>query len=173
MHCVVVCRFKLQQLCEIYEGMAAAGGPLKDMSMFFNLYYGLLGHTHSYTRLAGCSDLVCGACNHDAMSVAAASANKVHDLRQALRLMKSAHVTFAEADATAATLDGAISMIAWTTDTHTYSSPAYFACQMKRRHWLVARDEIDEAEFCAWLPAPECGTAAQSKLKDNTPFSNG
>ena len=58
MHCVVVCRFKLQQLCEICEGMAAAGGPLKDVSMFFDLYFGLLGHTHSYTRLAGCSDLV-------------------------------------------------------------------------------------------------------------------
>jgi hypothetical protein len=107
------------------------------------------------------------------MSVAAASANKVHDLRQTLRLMKSTHVTFSEADATAGTLDDAISMIAWTTDTHTYGSPEYFACQMKRRHWLVARDEIDEAEFCAWLPAPECGTAAQSKLKDNTLLSNG
>ena len=87
--------------------------------------------------------------------------------------MKSTHATFAEAGATAGTLDGVIVHVAWTTETHTYSSPEYWVCQMKRRHWLVARDEIDEAEFIAWLPAPECGTAAQSKLKDNTPFSNG
>ena len=87
--------------------------------------------------------------------------------------MKSVHVTFAEADQTAAVLNAAVGQIAWATETHTYSSPEYYACQMKRRHWLAARDEIDEAEFIAWLPAPECGTAAQSKLKDNTPFSNG
>jgi hypothetical protein len=87
--------------------------------------------------------------------------------------MKSAHATFSEADATAATLAAVVGQIAWTTDTHTYSSPEYFACQMKRRHWLVARDEIDEAEFCACLPAAECGSAAQAELKDNTPFSAG
>ena len=88
--------------------------------------------------------------------------------------MKSVHATFSEVDATAATLMAVVGKCAsWTTDTHTYSSPEYFACQMKRRHWLVARDEIDEAEFCACLPAPECGSAAQAELKDNTPFSNG
>ena len=91
---------------------------------------------------------------------------------QVLRLMKSTHVTCSEADASAATLDRVVRMVAWATDTFTYSSPDYFACQMKRRHWLVAREEIDEAEFVAWLPAPECGTAAQAELKDNTPIHN-
>jgi hypothetical protein len=51
-------RFKLQQLCQIFEEAAASGGPLNDMSLLNPLYYGLLGHTHSYAHLAGCTDLV-------------------------------------------------------------------------------------------------------------------
>ena len=48
-------RFKLQQLCDIYETME----PLKDTSMYFNIVDAMSGYTHSYTHLAGCADLVC------------------------------------------------------------------------------------------------------------------
>jgi hypothetical protein len=57
------CRFKLQQLCEIYEEAAATGGPLNDFALFSAVYYGILGYTHSYGHLAGCKDLVLPNCS--------------------------------------------------------------------------------------------------------------
>ena len=95
------------------------------------------------------------------------------DDAQVLRLMKSVPATYSEVDKTAEILMSVMNFISWSTDTHTYMTAAYYACQMKRRHWLVAREEIDEEQFCAWLPAPECGSAAQAELKDNSVFSNG
>ena len=90
-----------------------------------------------------------------------------------LRLLEVSQFTFGSVDETSSLFGWLEQMMGWTTESLTYTSMAYFTSQLKRRHWLLASSAIDEAAFAEWLPTPECGSSAQSELRDTTAISCG
>ena len=124
---------------DIYENMDIRTDP----SLFAPGYYGSLNMTNSFMMKAGLGDLV-------------------------LRYMKAAHLTFSEVDDTAETFYACTKFFGFVGETHKYGTPDTLAAQMKRRHWLLAPDEVGKGAMEEWLktvPA-ECGSAAQDKVID-------
>ena len=121
-----------------------------DPSLFPPGYYGSLIITNSFMMKAGLGDLV-------------------------LRYMKAAHVTFSEIDDTAEVFFGVTKFMGFVGETHKYSTPDTLAAQMKRRHWLLAPDEIGKGAMEEWLKAvpAECGSAAQGTVIDCLPCTDG
>ena len=114
-----------------------------DPSMFAPGYFGSLSMTNSFMMKAGLGDLV-------------------------LRYMKAAHLTFSEVDDTAETFYAFTKFFGFVGETHKFGTPDTLAAQMKRRHWLLAPDEVGKGAMEEWLktvPA-ECGSAAQDKMID-------
>jgi hypothetical protein len=92
-----------------------------------------------------------------------------------LRLAKAQHLTFSEVDATAETFYAVTKSFGFVGETHKYSTPDCLAAQIKRRHWLLAPDEVGKGAMEEWLktvPA-ECGSAGQSEVIDLLPLTDG
>ena len=121
-----------------------------DPSMFAPGYFGSLAMTNSFMMKAGLGDLV-------------------------LRYMKAVHLTFSEVDDTAETFYAFTKFFGFVGETHKYGTADALAAQMKRRHWLLAPDEVGKGAMEEWLktvPA-ECGTAAQGKVIDCIALTDG
>jgi hypothetical protein len=88
-----------------------------------------------------------------------------------LRLMKSAHLTFTEVEA-ASTIR---SKMAWESDEYSCLGNAFLVGQMKRRHWLLAPDEVGKDAMEEWLTrAPaEWGSAGKAGVVEVVPAING
>ena len=83
------------------------------------LHYSILAMTNSYHHRVGWPDLI-------------------------LRLMRATGFTFSDADSSAAIVGKTLmGTWGWQTDTHTWTDPTYLAAATKRRHYLLAPDEID------------------------------
>jgi len=59
--------------------------------------------------------------------------------------------------------------------THTFSTQAFLIAQIKRRHWLLAPDEVGKEVMENWLAGVPCswGSAPTAEHIDSTPLSAG
>jgi hypothetical protein len=92
-----------------------------------------------------------------------------------LRYMKAVHLAFSEADDTAEVFYAVTKFVGFVGATHKYGTPDTLAAQMKRRHWLLAPDEVGKGAMEEWLrtvPA-ECGSAGQATVIDVLASSSG
>jgi hypothetical protein len=143
---IAVCRRWFTKMCECFEGMDARTQP----GAFIGACMGGLNCTNSYFAKAGLGDL-------------------------SLRLMKATYNTYDEVTASAEAYNGVMQFFSWTGKRHTYFTQAFSVAQMRRRHWLLAPDEVGREKMEAWLadvPA-EWGSAAQGELLETTPTSIG
>jgi hypothetical protein len=134
-------------VCEIYEGI---GDPRTDSTVYAGAVWGGLNATHSFMSQAGLGDL-------------------------SLRLLKAVHMTFQEVDESAEVYHAVCQFFGWRGATHTWAERPFHIAQFKRRHWLLAPDEIGAAAMEEWLeevPA-EWGSAGQGELIDSTPGVTG
>ena len=78
--------------------------------------------------------------------------------------MKSRYLTFTEAEASAAVYHGFVQFFGFDGERHVYSRPSYLVCQMKRRHWLLAPEEVGKGAMEEWLSIAraEWGTGGQA-----------
>jgi hypothetical protein len=92
-----------------------------------------------------------------------------------LRLMKSVYCTFGEIGATAELIDTVMKFMAYVGKAHQHNKPSYLIAQMKRRHWLLAPDEVGKAAMEEWLleARAEWGSNGQGELIDGNSFSQG
>jgi hypothetical protein len=143
---VALARKWLLKVLDIYESADVRADP----SLWGCCYYGAMNMTNSFMMNAGLGGLV-------------------------LRFMKAQHLTFAEVDGTAETFYGFTKFSGFVGETHCYSTPDCLAAQIRRRHWLLAPDEVGEGAIVEWLEtAPaEFGSAGQGKLIDCLPCTTG
>ena len=66
-------------------------------------------------------------------------------------------------------------MVAFRTEQHILSQPSFLISQLKRRHWLLAADEIGKPAMENWLAGVPAawGSAGEGGLIDATPSANG
>jgi hypothetical protein len=139
-------RTAMLQMCTIFESNDARTDP----TLFAPAYYLGLTWAHPLVQASGFSDL-------------------------SLRLLKALHSTFTEAEASAAIYNGVMQFFGFTGKTHCYATQSYWVAQGKRRHWLLAPDEVGKAAMEEWLsqtPA-EWGSSGQGELIDCGPYSVG
>ena len=87
--------------------------------------------------------------------------------------MKATDLTFSRVEHTAPMI---VPGLAWTGKTHCYSQSRHLISQMRRRHWLLAPDEIPKVAMLDWVSAhspAEWGNSAQGDLIDSDPGSSG
>ena len=80
-------------------------------------------------------------------------------------------MTYEEVEATAEILEPMIAFIAYRTEHHIFCQPSFLISQLKRRHWLLAADEIGKPAMESWLadvPAA-WGSAGEGGFIDATP----
>ena len=72
---------------------------------------------------------------------------KITDRRRGFwsrRGCKASHCTFIEVEASAAAFDAVVGkFFGWVNATHEFIQPGSLIAQMKRRHWLLAPDEVE------------------------------
>jgi hypothetical protein len=139
-------RTALLKLCTIFE----CNDARLDPSLFPCAYYTGLAWTNPWIRAIGLGDL-------------------------SLRLLRALHITSAEVVASAAIYNGVVQYFGFTGETHCYATESYLIANSKRRHWLLAPDEVGKATMEEWLAtAPaEWGGNGQGELVDCGPFSVG
>ena len=123
----------------------------KDPTLLLHGGYGSYSFTNSYLHQAGLK-------------------------HEVLRLMKARHVTFTEVEASAEVSDPVCGkLLGFVSDTHEYGQMNELIALVKRRHWLLAPDEIAEAAMLEWLagvPA-EWGSAGQGERISCVPCTMG
>ena len=93
----------------------------------------------------------------------------------ALRAIKAQHLTFGEVSSTSEVFHTFLRLFGFVGTTHCYCTPDALVAQMKRRHWLLAPEEIGKAAMEEWIKeAPAAwGSAGQGKLIDCLPCTVG
>jgi hypothetical protein len=143
---IACCRDWMLKVCEIFEGIE---DPRTDPSVFAGAVWGGMNASSCIVR-AVCPDL-------------------------SLRLLKAVRMTFSEVDESAEAYHAVTKFFGWAGKTHTWAEKPYNVSQFKRRHWLLAPDEIGKETMEGWLkgmPA-EWGSAAQGELIDSTAGATG
>ena len=104
----------LGKLCDISDEFDVRSDPTLAFAGL-----GVMTASNSYFRHAGLSDVV-------------------------LRYLKASHCTFIEVEASAAAFDTVLGkFVGWVNATHELIQPGSLIAQMKRRHWLLAPDEVE------------------------------
>jgi hypothetical protein len=122
---------------------------------------GTLNMTHTLIRRAGLSDLCLRLVN--AMHLR--SVVCVFTATSSLTLLWV--TSFDEVEATAAVFDSIVGHVfGFVGEKHCWVQQPFLISQMKRRHWLLAPNEVEEARMLEWLPPAEWGTQGQGELID-------